>query len=251
MARRPLLSLLLAATVIAGTSALMPMNAVAARAEICTKSMPAEPTTTLYSSTTCLTPAKEGEYHRLVTAGEIPTRLTGSFEQHLSTVSAGIEIEISCKDLTNTGGILENVEGISGPIVLGKKLKLVYDECVVNKPAGRSCKVVDPFETTVLKTLAQDSEGITEVTFEPESGTSLGSFTIEGCTIAMLNHAYAMSGEFTGLVPVGEQSAVEFTKAIKSSGLFKIGGVIAGYIGKTSAERGEKVGGETILIGLF
>lgn len=251
MARRILVSLLSAAAVLLAVSALIPTTAAAARAEICTKASLGEPTTTLYSSNTCLTTSKAGEYHRLVASGEIPIRLIPSFQQHLSVITAGIEVELTCTELTNSAGTLENVETPGVPIVLGNKLKLVYDECVVNKPAGRNCKVVDPFETTALQTVAQDGEGITEVRFEPESGTSLGSFTIEGCTIAMLNHLYGMSGEFTGLVPVGEQSAIEFTKAIKASGLFKIAGNTAGYIGKTTAEKGEKVGGETILIGLF
>jgi hypothetical protein len=248
------LAIALLAAAICGIAALRPATAGATRAELCTKTHAGETTTTLYSDAKCQTTEAFGAYHRWIDSGPVHTHLLIGNEQHISTTIAGIAFEVSCEDLTNSGGVEENVEVLGLHKVPGKELTLEFGSCTVNKPAGRECKVHEPITTAPLDTTAVDGEGRTEVTFEPESGTSLGSLGVEHCTIAMINGVRSMTGSFIGYVPVSEQSVVEFTKTIKEAGTFKIGGQVAGYLGKTSAKKQpteETAPEELVFLGLF
>ncbi|HEX4306189.1 MAG TPA: hypothetical protein VHZ54_09145 [Solirubrobacterales bacterium] len=254
MPRRIAISLVAVATCAYGVAALVPATAGATRAELCTKTHAGESTTTKYSDSKCQIAESLGSYHRWIAPGALHTHLIIGFEQHLSTTIGGIAFEVSCEDLRNSGGVEENVEAGAIHRVSGNELTLEFSECEVDKPVGRNCEVHEPITSSQLDTNAIDGEGRTEVEFDPESGTSLGSLVIEHCTIAALNGNKAMTGSFKGFVPVGEQSVVEFTKTIKESADFKIGGQVAGYIGKTSAEKQpteETAPEELIFLGLF
>jgi hypothetical protein len=254
MPRRIAISLLVVAACVYGIAALIPATAGATRAELCTKTHAGESTTTKYSDSKCQTTESLGAYHRWMVPGALHTHLVTGFEQHLSTTIAGLAFEVTCEDLHNNGGVEENVEAGAIHRVSGNELTLEFSSCTVNKPVGRECKVHEPITSAKLDTNAVDGEGITEVEFDPESGTSLGSLVIEHCTIAALNGTKPMTGSFKGFVPIGEQSVVEFTKTIKESATFKIGGQTAGYIGKTSAEKQtteETAPEELIFLGLF
>lgn len=96
----------------------------------------------------------------------------------------GLELHVVCTAVEDTGSFEQPTEVI--PVTIDKQ-SILFKSCSVLAPLGEKCKVKEPIELN--ETDGAFNEAITEVSLEPETGTTLGTMTIESvkeksCTIA-------------------------------------------------------------------
>lgn len=230
-------------------------SASATWTETCTDKSVKEFTFTWFTDATCSTKFITGPYHRLTNKplGSIWTHnLILPFDEHqVSATIGGVKFTASCKELSNTSGVAENVEELGVEKVKGKEMVMVYSECSVKAPAEKGCKVAEPITTTKLKTTAAQPEATQKVWFEPESSTKIATLSITSCSIGALNGSKELTGTIVGVVPSAEteQSTIEFTTTSGSS--LKLAGQTATYTGETEAEGEEEVEGKKEKTGLL
>jgi len=151
----------------------------------------------------------------------------------LKAVIAGIELDVVCKALGGSG-TTTNREPKEGEMrVEGSKITLKFTSCEVTKPAGKGCKVKEPFEMTGLKstTLAVAEAEPAKVEFAPESGTELGAIVLEGCSLSALNGSKPVTGTIVGVGSNEDFSLLEFTAG--SGSAVKLGGQSAVFTGSS------------------
>jgi hypothetical protein len=161
--------------------------------------------------------------HVLVTK---KTTITGSNETEggateptkLASVQSGVELELESTELTGTGTMENKATWAEGTGVI------TYKKVVVTKPAGKGCKVKGG--EVVTNSLKATTEGLTEqLKFTPATGTVFAEFTVEGCSIAALNHVYKAEGSTIGKT---EGATTRFTKAeTKKQATLKLSGQVA------------------------
>ncbi len=210
---------------------LAPTVASAADIEICTSSFGSELTSELFLDEECSKPGKEGKegkYHRYEIASEQRLTVFESSSQSFKYKGLGSEVEISCKDVGNESGKVENVVEALTRKVKGKEWVLKWSACAA-KPEG--CVVTEPISSKSLKTVASPGKTLSEVKFEPEAGAEFGSITLKGCKNVALNRNYAITGSLTGVVPAADESKIEFS----GLGGLLVNNLAASYSGWTRA----------------
>jgi hypothetical protein len=112
----------------------------------------------------------------------------------LKSVQAGVTLEIQA--LTASGsGFINNKEEF-GTMYAEAFGTLGLYNVSVTAPAGKGCKVSGG--TIVTKVLRMTTKGLSnQLKLSPESG-SIAKFSVEGCSVAALNHAYELTGSVTG-----------------------------------------------------
>jgi hypothetical protein len=76
---------------------------------------------------------------------------------------------------------------------------ITYKEVTVTAPAGKGCKVKT--EEVVTKELTATTKGLeNQLNFTPAAGETFAEFTVEGCSIAALNHVYTAKGSVKGTI---------------------------------------------------
>ena len=152
---------------------------------------------------------------------------------------AGLEVEIVCSQ-EHGSGYVENSEALGMGHSLGE---LHYLSCSINKPSGQGCLVSNSLilvREVLNLLLLHEGSGFYLVDFSPESGNTLTSITIDGCTNTSLNNTFKMNGTLRGLVS-NTNSSVKFNSTTGSK--LTLGGNPATYTDEIQyvMEGGEKL----------
>lgn len=135
----------------------------------------------------------------------------------LESKVAGAKITIECKK-GNGEGWLENPKAGSPGIDYSEN-KL--SECSVSGVVFAGCKVSGT-PTIKANTKLSEISGKAADKFTPHEGTTLVSFSLEGCTTTEFNKTYPIGGEFYGIVN-SSTSSLTFA-SVAESGELKFGG---------------------------
>jgi hypothetical protein len=179
-----------------------------------------------------------GKYGHFKIAEKVETAITGSNEGTeeetkkaksaiLHGISGGVILEITCANVSSTG-TQENLLVGEEHRITGKNIVIKYGTavtpCVVKKPVEKGCVVAGGIITTnkLHATSVGAGDGL-KFTAEPaeggEGGNPFVTITLEKCTVAGLNKAYAVTGsvlaEADGAtlkvnLERGEKSTLEF-----------------------------------------
>lgn len=156
-------------------------------------------------------------------AFEGKTSVTGAaVSTKFKTVWSGVTIEFQSTNATVTGSMENHATFANGTGVM------TYKGVSVTAPAGKGCKVQGG--EVVTNQLAGTTEGLTkELKVTPASGETFAEFTVEGCSIAALNHVYTVKGSVKGSTNGGQTT---FTHAgTTAQGTLSFGGSKAGIEG--------------------
>lgn len=173
----------------------------------------------------------------------VPTEVTGKaagtfiFKWDFS----GVEVEISCSEMS-TAGTVENPSGGGAGTLSGGSLEL--KKCNVQKP---SCVVKNQeISFNTLKGQLTEQSGKPAIKYEPASGTTFFSLTLEKCAIAA---TYNVKGSLAAFLP--EENSNFYTFNQQSTAL-TIGGTPADLIGiytlSTLGEEEVSVAGKALSI---
>jgi hypothetical protein len=125
------------------------------------------------------------------------TNLTTGSEKvttKLKSVQAGVTLELQSTTLTGTGTMENKEEG--GEMFVHNTGVITYKEVTVTAPAGKGCKVKGG--EVVTNKVTGTSKGLkNQVKVTPATGETFAEFTVEGCSIAALNHVYTAKGSVT------------------------------------------------------
>jgi hypothetical protein len=235
MIRKGLIGILVLCSCVIGMGALTTSAASAARVEKCTKLFPEFLTLTFYKDAECKTAEKSGAFHKLVLQKPIRPRLFRRGIQRFRGTIFSTTYNIECSSVTNSGGSLENFEESGVAKVRGKETKLKYSGCTVPEPSG--CKVSGGgFQTNSLKSLGSTESGVSKFKFEPEAGAGTAVATV-AITECVLETNLVVKGSFTGVVPSGAESLLEFTAT--SGSALTVGASPFTYTGTTENEEEE------------
>lgn len=152
--------------------------------------------------------ANNGKWGHQIIFGSIWWTITdvetpGSEATKMKSVQSGVTLEIQSTELEGTG-TLENTETFAQGTGV-----ITFEGVTVTAPAGKGCKVASG--EIVTNELAVTNQGLTnEFKISPATGETIAEFTVEGCSIAALNHAYTMKGSVKGQVA---GSVTSFTHA--------------------------------------
>jgi hypothetical protein len=154
-----------------------------------------------------------GKFGHFKIAEKVETAVTGTNEGTeeetkkaksaiLHSISGGVEIEITCANVSSSG-TLENLLVGEEHRITGKGIVIQYGTavapCLMKKPVEKGCKVKGGVITTnkLHATSVGAGDGV-KFTPEPAGGGEGGSpfviITLEGCTVAGLNKAYEVTG---------------------------------------------------------
>jgi hypothetical protein len=156
---------------------------------------------------------------------------TSAASQTFFTTIGGVKFAYVCEALTGSGSFT-NVEKGAVMAVEGSLTQIEYTKCKVEEPAGKGCSVPETISTKALKTASQpmtEAEA-TKVRLEPESGETLMSVTVKGCTITPLNGEKVVKGFVQGVVPETNGGLLEFNAT--SGSVLTLGGGTLTYTGK-------------------
>jgi hypothetical protein len=197
------------------------ISAVAAQSAFAEKAYTCAPGGSTFSDALC-TSAGSGFGHVELTKAE--TSITGQGAvTKLKSVQSGVTLELQSTELTGTGSMKNNAGGwAEGTGVI------TYKGVTVTAPAGKGCSVTGG--QVVTNKLAATTEGLTkELKFTPASGETFAEFTVSGCSISALNHAYTAKGSVKGTTNGGK---TEFTHAgTTAQGTLSLSGQKAGIEG--------------------
>jgi hypothetical protein len=158
-----------------------------------------------------------GEYGHSTFAGSTKITadniLTGLERQvtKLKSVQAGVTLELQSQVLEGSG-TMENKEEAIEMLAHGTGT-ITYKEVTVTAPAGKGCIAKGTAVGTIkTNTLTASNRGplFNQLKFTPKEGETFAEFTVEGCSIAALNHVYTAKGSVTGNT---EGTTTKFTHA--------------------------------------
>jgi hypothetical protein len=172
---------------------------------------------------------KTGEYGHVSFTGS--TSVSGTNETtggakdtvKLSWNVAGVLIEFQSTEQT-TAGMMENGSGSAHGTGV-----VTYRHVTVTRPAGKGCKVQGKngvSEQIVTETISATTAGLmNELKFTP-SGEKFAEFTLEGCSLSVLNHTYTITGSVKGQT---SGATTTFTKVnTEAQGTLFVFGQVAG-----------------------
>jgi hypothetical protein len=170
-------------------------------------------------------------WYRLNTEGRLsehtPTEVTASGEglTRFAFNNGGIRLEISCTAMGGSGTIENPSGGANGKL---RGAVLTFSGCSVVEPAG--CTVPTTIATNALQGEATLYEGRPATRFEPESGTTLFTFTVGGTQCAgIIKGSRSLTGSF--LAEAAESPAGRYSVTQASSAGLKYAGVSVQMIG--------------------
>jgi len=187
----------------------------------------------------CVTPSAgtgAGFNHKLITetidiTGSNANTASGTTAAEASILKgtlSGLETELKCTTVKNgeveTNSLTNGTTSVSGQGVI------VYSGCVVEKPAGRGCKVTNGTVTTKLLSATTVGQTGTNLKFTPKTGTEFAGVSLEGC----LNNkpptaVYPVSGSLVASTSGATTTTTE--AGITSQGTLTFGGNAAGLGG--------------------
>lgn len=209
-------------------------SASATTLHVCTAEHLTEPTRPKFEDSACTkSNESKGTFHLTrLKAGE-PTKVmvnaTGSHT--FATTISGFKFAFVCEGMTGSGSYTNVVE--EGVMRVKGTVHFEYTKCKVEEPAGKGCVLPEAISTKELKSASQpmtEAEA-TKVRFEPESGETFMTVTVKSCTQTALNGEKVVKGFAQGVVPEGNEGALEFSGS-SGSGL-TVEGAAATYTGKT------------------
>ncbi|HEY2053670.1 MAG TPA: hypothetical protein VGH14_07020 [Solirubrobacterales bacterium] len=210
-------------------------SASATTLHVCTAEKLSEPTTPKFEDSECRKPNEtSGTFHLTrLKVGEATKVMVNATASHtFATTISGMKFAFVCEGLTGTGSYT-NVENGGVMRVQGSSLHFEYTKCKVEEPAGKGCVLPEAISTKELKSATQpmtEAEA-TKVRFEPESGETFMAVAVKSCTVTALNGEKVVKGFAQGVVPEGNEGALEFSGS-SGSGL-TVEGAAATYTGKT------------------
>lgn len=210
-------------------------SASATTLHVCTAEKLTEPTTPKFEDSECRKPNESsGTFHLTRLKVGVPTKVmvNANASHTFAATIAGIKFALVCEGLTGSGSYT-NIE-IGGVMAFeGSSLQIEYTKCKVEEPAGKGCVVPEAISTKALKTTSQPmtEAETTKVRLEPESGETLMTVSVKGCTATVLNGEKAVKGFAQGVVPEGNEGVLEFSGS--SGSVLTVGGSAATYTGKT------------------
>jgi hypothetical protein len=144
----------------------------------------------------------------------------------LRSVQSGVTLELQATGVEGTGTIENQTDGtnmwsVYAPVVVLKGV-------TVTAPPGKGCKV--PGGSITTSSLTATTKGLTDqIKISAAGGANWAEFTIEGCSVAALNHPYTYSGS---LIAHTTGSTLQFTHtASTEQGTFFTSGQKAGLEG--------------------
>jgi hypothetical protein len=170
-----------------------------------------------YTDAHCKTKGAGGEFGHETFVGKTNITgdniLTGTERQttKLKSVQAGVTLELQSKVLEGSGTMENKEEG--GEMFAHGTGVITYKEVTVTAPAGKGCVAKGAVEVGTIETekLTASTKGLTnQLKFTPETGEVFAKFTVEGCSIAALNHVYEAKGSVIGNT---EGATTKFTHA--------------------------------------
>jgi hypothetical protein len=118
----------------------------------------------------------------------------------LKSVQSGATIEFQATEVEGAGTMKNKESG--GEMWTELETSFIYRGATVTAPAGKGCRISGSggVEGVVpTKTLTATTKGLTgQLKFQPMSGTTFAEFTLSGCSVTALNHAYTATGSLTG-----------------------------------------------------
>jgi hypothetical protein len=159
-------------------------------------------------------PAKQKFGHRAIalntgTAIFTTNLITGTelSTTKIKSVQSGVTLELQSTEVSGEGSI-ENKEEGATTWTEGTGV-ITFKNVTVTAPAGKGCKVKGGSVTT--NKLTNTTKGLTnQVKISPSGGGNFAEFTVEGCSIAALNHAYTVTGS---VIANAEGATRRFTHA--------------------------------------
>jgi hypothetical protein len=120
----------------------------------------------------------------------------------LKSVQAGVTLELQSQTLDGEGEmsnkLIKNKAGEEEMVAHGTGF-ITYTEVTVTAPAGKGCKVkTEEVKTNELTATTQEQTN--QLNFTPAAGETFAEFTVEGCSIAALNHLYTAKGSVKGTI---------------------------------------------------
>lgn len=155
--------------------------------------------------------------------------LTGTERQNtkLKSVQAGVTLELQSTVLEGTGEMENKEEG--GEMVAHGTGTIEYKNVTVTAPAGKGCVVKSGEVKTNKLTATTKGAGENGLKFTPAEGEVFAEFTVEGCSIAALNHVYTAKGSVIGTI---EGTTTKFThEATTTQNTLSLSGQKAGIDG--------------------
>lgn len=141
-------------------------------------------------------PNGTGKFGHVAITTATSMTFTGALTKVKSTQS-GVTLELQSTEATGAGTMENKEEG--GVMFIHGTGVITYNNVTVTAPAGLGCKVSGG--KVVTKELTMTSKGLTEeLKFAPLAGetSAFSVFTVEGCSIPALNHAYTTKGSVKG-----------------------------------------------------
>jgi hypothetical protein len=155
---------------------------------------------------------------------------TGTSYQTIKWISGGIVYAISCSGATGAGKMQTEESGARI-----NEFNLTFTGCFGISPTGAlGCHTSTnniALNTLKAKTPEYPSELKPELSFEPNSGTTVMAFNLEGCSASFLNGYY----QFTGWFPLQVDNATRSFNASwsETKGKLKMFGAEAGIYGSS------------------
>jgi hypothetical protein len=166
-----------------------------------------------YTDAHCKTKGAGGEFGHETFVGKTNITgdniLTGTERQttKLKSVQAGVTLELQSKVLEGSG-TMENKEEAGEMFAHGTGV-ITYKEVTVTAPAGKGC-VIKGGQIQTNKLTTTNKGLLNQLSLTPTTGDTIAELTIEGCSIAALNHVYTTKGSVKGTI---EGATTRFTHA--------------------------------------
>jgi hypothetical protein len=198
-----------------------------------------------------------GEWTHEAIAENTTTEITGTSEvSKLKSTISGIETELQSPvshilpevevkpEVIEKSWVTNAKDPVTGEHYFHGEAWVEYTEVVVEKPAGKGCKVKGgAIRTNKLKF---SSKGLKEhtVLFEPLAGPTgvFAEFTVEGCSISALNGIYEVKGTVEGTV---DGATLNFTHPTTTAqGKLTLRGQKAGFESSATVKGTDKAAGD-------
>ena len=184
----------------------------------------------------------------IATNANTASETTAARSSILTGTLTGVPTEITCTEVASEEGMFENRKNAKGEMYAHAEGKLHYKGCVVNKPAGKGCKVAGETVLTNQLTgttdIAQEAEpALHTAEIKPKEGNIFTEIKIEKCTTEALNNTYPVTGTVKARL---SGATVQGTGAeVTAQNTLKFGGQKAGLDGAITLHAHSNAGEET------
>jgi hypothetical protein len=198
--------------------------------------------------------AAGGKFQHVEIAENTETELSGtntktgteSEATFLHSVQSGVEEELKATEVTGTGTMV-NKKNAKGEMIAHGEGVITYKGVTVVKPAGKGCTVAGGEVKTNTLTATTEGAAAQTLTFSPGAGAEgvFAKFTIEGCSVGVLNGLYEVKGSVASTKIDGATTTFERTPTTNQTTL-KVRGQNAGLAGLLTIKgRDKNIVGDT------